>query len=249
MTQTAPAEGLPALPKQAAPPAKLNQLYQLAQRGTEIADMSKITGLPPPLVEAALESAMLPPDLKELIPDAHTYADLNLAVRAAKHKRLLKHEDKASDIYATLLQKTEESLNNGGHLQLRTLLEGIRIMQPQAAQRSATLRAEETQLNVQNNIRTVNISLQGLAQTAKPILDENGTILGIADESGTAIPLVNMDVNTLRRTAGTLGVTTTTPAQSMRQLLAQSAAVIKHRPEDDSLAAETAALGQSENGV
>lgn len=229
---------LPALPGQAASPAKLNQLYQLAQRGTELADMSKITGLPAPLIEAALEAAPLPPDLKELIPDANTYSDLNLAIRAAKHKRLLKHEDKAQDIYATLLQKTEEALNNGGHLQLRTLLEGIRVLQPQAAKFSAAARADAQAVQQVANIKTVNISLSGLTQTARPILDENGNILGISDDHGQTIELVNMDVNTLRHKAGTHAATSTAPAQSMRQLLNQAASVIEHRPEEADLTSE-----------
>jgi len=229
---------LPALPGQAASPAKMNQLFQLAQRGTELADMSKITGLPAPLVEAALEASPLPPDLKELIPDAVTYADLNLAIRAAKHKRLLKHEDKAQDIYATLLVKTEEALNNGGHLQLRTLLEGIRVLQPQAAKYSAEAAADRQASVVSNNIRTVNISLGALTQSARPVLDENGNILGIADDNGHTVELVNMDVNTLRSRAGTHAATSTAPAQSMRQLLNQAANVIEHHPEEADLTSE-----------
>lgn len=240
---------LPALPGQAASPAKMNQLYQLAQRGTELADMSKITGLPAPLIEAALEAALLPPDLKELIPDANTYSDLNLAIRAAKHKRLLKHEDKAQDIYATLLQKTEEALNNGGHLQLRTLLEGIRVLQPQAAKFAAAARADAQAASVTNNIRSVNISLSGLTQTARPILDENGNILGISDDHGQTIELVNMDVNTLRYKAGTHAATSTAPAQSMRQLLNQAASVIEHRPEEADLTSELMDLAIPKTGL
>ena len=239
---TTEVQAQPALPAQAASPAKLSQLYQLAQRGTELADMAKITGLPAQLVEAALEAAVLPPDLKELIPDATNYAELNLAIRASKHKRLLKHEDKAQEIYAIILQRTEETLNNGGHLQLRTLLEGIRVLQPQANKFAAAARAEAHATQQVANIRTVNISLSGLTQTARPVLDENGNILGITDDSGATIELVNMDVNTLRYRAGTLEATSTAPAQSMRQLLNQAAAVIEHRPEDESLEQELAAL-------
>jgi len=248
MTHSAPSEGLPVLPGQVASPAKLNQLLQLAQRGTEIADMSKITGLPPPLVEATLEASILPSDLKELIPDANTYADLNLAVRAAKHKRQLRHEDKASDIYALVLQRVEESLLNGGAHQLRTLFEGIRVLQPQAAMRSAERKVEEAQLSVQNNFRTVNISLQGLTQSAKPILDENGNILGIADENGHTIELVNMDVQSLRHTAGTFAATGASPTKSMRELLKQSQTAIEVFPEEQSLEDELRALAKPENG-
>ena len=239
---TTEVQAQPALPAQAASPAKLNQLYQLAQRGTELADMAKITGLPAQLVEAALEAAVLPPDLKELIPDATNYAELNLAIRASKHKRLLKHEDKAQEIYAIILQRTEETLNNGGHLQLRTLIEGIRALQPQANKYAAAARAEAHAVQQTANIRTVNISLSGLTQTARPVLDENGNILGITDDGGATIELVNMDVNTLRYRAGTLEATSTAPAQSMRQLLNQAATVIEHRPEDESLEQELAAL-------
>lgn len=244
MTEAPAAAGLPALPPQVASNAKLNQLYQLAQRGTELNDMSRITGLPVPLIEAALDNAVLPPDLKELLPDANTYADLNLAVRAAKHKRILKHEDKAQDIYAALLQRTEESLQNGSALPLRTLLEGIRILQPQANLRAQTQRAEEQATNIQNNYRTVNISLNGLTQTSKPILDENGNILGISNENGETTKLINMDINALRKVAGTSHNATVSPAQSMRQLLNQKAQVIEHRPEDEDLAAEAADLGK-----
>lgn len=242
-------QAVPALPAQAASPAKMSQLLQLAQRGTELADMSKITGLPVQLVETALESAQLPPELKELVPDAVSYADLNLAIRAAKHKRLLKHEDKAQDIYATLLQRTEEVLNNGGHLQLRTLLEGIRVLQPQAAKYAANARAEEEAVQQVANIRTVNISLSGLTQAAKPILDEMGNILGVSDENGNqVVELVNMDVNTLRLKAGTHAATTTVPAQSMRQLINQAASVIEDRPDEESLTAELMDLANPKNG-
>lgn len=247
MTQPELSSGLPVLPKQAASPAKLNQLLQLAQRGTEIADMAKITGLPAPLVEATLEATPLTNDLKELIPDADNYADLNLAVRAAKHKRQLKHEDKASDIYALVLQRTEESLLNGGTHSLRSLLEGIRVLQPQAALRTATHRADEAQLNVQNNIRTVNISLQGLTQSSRPILDDRGNILGISDDNGDVVELVNMDVTTLRNRAGTSNASTVNPAVSMRQLLNQSAALLECDPTEESLEAELNNL-QPKNG-
>lgn len=225
---------LPALPGQVASPAKHQQLLKLAQSGTELSDMSKITGLPVPLIEASLEAAMLPDELKELIPDAVSYADLNLAIRAAKHKRALKHEDMATDIYATLLQKVQDILNQGGHMQLRTLLEGVRILQPQAARHSAAAEAQVQAAKIVNNTRTVNISLSGMARQASPVLDENGNILGIENGvDGEVMVLKNMDVNSLRMKAGTAHATRTVPAESMRKLLQQEVVQLIENPEDE----------------
>ena len=212
-----------AQPQRIVATSKLHQILALAQRGADMADIAKITALPEELIQLTLDNTPLPPELKDLAAECSTFADLYTALKVAKHKRLLAHEDRASDIYSTLLKRTEESLQQAGTVQLRTLLEGIRILQPSVTAASTT-RAAATQIaSVQNNHTTVQISLSGLSRTTRPVLDDSGNVIGTASEDGKVTPLVGMSTNGLRHLGGTSAATAqATKSPSLRQLLQQS---------------------------